>query len=155
YLAAMEQGLTPWTIRNDEPITINGWSPGNYEDKYHGPTPLVTAFADSFNMVAIEVSHEIGQQHVIDVAQRLGVRSPLHNYNSLALGAQEVTLLEMTQAYGAMASEGYRVEAHGVSRILRAEGREVMWTWRPTQRARVIDDRPLHLMNYMMNSVVQ
>ncbi|HVY86647.1 MAG TPA: PBP1A family penicillin-binding protein [Caulobacterales bacterium] len=155
YLAAMEQGLTPWSIREDAPISIDGWTPGNYEDEYHGQVPLVQAFAMSYNMVAIRVAHEIGQQHVIDVAQRLGVRSPLHNYNSLALGAQEVTLLEMTQAYAAMASEGYRVEAHGIARIRRAESDEVMWSWRPQQRDRVIQDRELHLMDFMMSRVVQ
>ncbi|HWA01143.1 MAG TPA: PBP1A family penicillin-binding protein [Caulobacterales bacterium] len=155
YLAAMEHGLTPWSIREDSPVSIDGWTPGNYEDQYHGSVPLLQAFAMSYNMVAIRVAHEIGQQNVIDVAQRLGIRTPLHNYNSLALGAQEVTLLEMTQAYAAMASEGYRVEAHGVARIRRAESDEVMWSFRPQQRNRIIQDRELHLMNFMMSRVVQ
>ncbi len=106
-------------------------------------------------MVAIRVANEIGGDKVIDVAQRLGVRSPLHNYNSLALGAQEVTLLEMTQAYGAMATEGYNIEAHGIARIRRANNSEVMWSWRPTRRTRVIEERPLHYMNLMMSRVVE
>jgi penicillin-binding protein 1A len=160
YLAAMENGLTPWSVRNDEPITIyiDGqppWSPGNYEHEYNGPTELTRAFALSYNMVAIRVANEVGGDHVIDVAQRLGVRSPLHNYHSLALGAQEITLLEMTQAYGAMASEGYNVEAHGVARIRRANNNETMWSWRPQRRQRVIEERPLRYMNYMMHRVVQ
>ena len=155
YLAAMEQGLTPWSVREDAPITIGDWSPGNYTEQYHGPTQLSTAFADSFNMVAIRVANEIGGQHVIDVAERLGIRSPLHDYRSLALGAQEVTLLEMTQAYGAMASEGYRIEPHGITRIRRANNNEVMWSWRPPPHVRIIQDRPMRLMNYMMNRVVQ
>jgi penicillin-binding protein 1A len=92
---------------------------------------------------------------VIDVARRLGVQSPLHNYHSLALGAQEVTLLEMTQAYGAMATQGYRIYAHGISRIRRRNNNEVMWSWRAPDRDRVIEDRPLHFMNYMMNRVVE
>jgi penicillin-binding protein 1A len=160
YLAAMENGLTPWTIRNDEPITIyiDGqppWSPGNYEHEYYGPVELTRAFAASFNMVAIRVSNEIGGDKVIDVARRLGVQSPLHNYHSLALGAQEITLLEMTQAYGAMASEGFNVEAHGVARIRRANNNETMWSWRPQRRERVIEERPLRYMNLMMSRVVQ
>ncbi|MEJ0058881.1 MAG: PBP1A family penicillin-binding protein [Terricaulis sp.] len=155
YLAAMENGLTPWSVREDAPITINGWTPGNYEDRYHGAVSLTSAFQNSFNMVAIRVANEIGGDKVIDVAQRLGVRSPLHNYNSLALGAQEVTLLEMTQAYGAMATEGYNIEAHGIARIRRANNSEVMWSWRPTRRTRVIEERPLHYMNLMMSRVVE
>ena len=160
YLAAMENGLTPWTVREDAPITIyiDGqppWSPGNYTGEYHGPVSLTSAFANSFNMVAIRVSNEVGGQNVIDVARRLGVSSPLSNYHSLSLGAQEITLFEMTQAYGAMASEGYRVEGHGVMRIRRANSNETMWSWRPTNRSRVIEERPLRYMNMMMSRVVQ
>lgn len=160
YLAAMENGLTPWSVRDDAPVTIyiegqEPWSPRNYEREYNGPTELTRAFALSYNMVAIRVAHEIGGDNVIAVARRLGVRSPLFNYHSLALGAQEITLLEMAQAYGAMASEGYNVEAHGVARIRRANNNETMWSWRPQRRERVIEERPLRYMNHMMYRVVQ
>ena len=160
YLAAMENGLTPWSVREDAPVTIyiDGqppWTPGNYTHEYHGPTELTRAFAMSLNMVAIRVANEVGGDKVISVAQRLGVQSPLHNYHSLALGAQEVTLLEMTQAYGAMAAEGMSVEAHGVARIRRANNNETMWSWRPQHRQRVIEERPMRYMNYMMERVVQ
>ncbi|WP_395647463.1 transglycosylase domain-containing protein [Terricaulis sp.] len=159
YLAAMENGLTPWSVREDAPITVHidgqpDWTPGNYTNEFHGPVTLTSAFANSFNMVAIRVSNEVGGQNVIDVAQRLGVRSPLHNYHSLALGAQEVTLLEMTQAYGAMANQGYGVEAHGVARIRRANTDETMWSWRPPTRTLVIEERPRRYMDFMMNRVV-
>jgi penicillin-binding protein 1A len=160
YLAAMENGMTPWSVREDAPITIyiegqEPWSPGNYTGEYHGAVSLTSAFANSFNMVAIRVANEVGGQKVIDVARRLGVTSPLHNYHSLALGAQEITLLEMTQAYGAMAAEGFNVEAHGVARIRRANNNETMWGWRPERRERVIEERPLRYMNQMMARVVQ
>ena len=159
YLAAMENGLTPWSVREDAPITIyiegqEPWTPGNYTNEFHGPTELTRAFALSYNMVAIRVANEVGGQNVIDVARRLGVRSPLQNYHSLSLGAQEVTLLEMTQAYGAMAAEGYNLEAHGVSRIRRASSNETVWAFRQANRERVIEDRPLRYMNYMMRRVV-
>lgn len=160
YLAAMENGLTPWSVREDAPITIHidgqpDWTPGNYTNEFHGAVSLTSAFANSFNMVAIRVATEVGGDHVIDVAHRLGVTSELHNYHSLALGAQEVTLLEMTGAYGAMAANGYRVEPHGVARIRRANNGETMWTWRPQHRDLVIQDRPRRYMNLMMSRVVQ
>lgn len=159
YIAAMENGLTPWSIREDAPITIyiDGqppWSPGNYGDEYHGAVTLSGAFAHSFNMVAIRVANEVGGQKVIDVAHRLGVASPLHNYHSLALGAQEITLIEMVGAYGAMASGGYRATPHGVTRIRRANSTETMWLWR-TENERVIEERPLRYMNLMMSRAVQ
>lgn len=154
YLAAMEAGLTPWTVRVDAPVTIGDWSPGNYNDEFYGPIELVGAFARSLNMVAIVIANEVGHDRIIEVARRLGVRSPLHNYRSLALGAQEVTLLEMTQAYGAMAANGYRLEAHGVTRVRRANG-EVVWTFRPRNREKVIEDQPRRYMDYMMNRSVE
>ncbi len=160
YLAAMENGLTPWSIREDAPITISiegqpDWTPGNYTHEYHGAVSLASAFSNSFNMVAIRVANEVGGDNVIDVARRLGVQSPLHNYHSLALGAQEVTLLEMTQAYGAMASEGMPVEAHGIIRIRRANANETMWSWRPERALRVIDEQPLRYMNMIMRRTVE
>ena len=159
YLAAMENGLTPWSVREDAPITIyiDGqppWTPGNYTNEFHGPTELTRAFALSYNMVAIRVANEVGGQNVIDVARRLGVTSPLFNYHSLALGAQEITLLEMTQAYGAMAAEGYNIQAHGITRIRRASSNETVWAFRQENRHRVIEQRPMRYMNYMMRRVV-
>lgn len=160
YLTAMENGLTPWSVREDAPVTIRiadqpDWSPHNYTHEYHGPVTLSSAFANSFNMVAIRVANEVGGANVIETARRLGVRSPLHNYRSLALGAQEITLLEMTGAYGAMAADGFRVEPHGVVRIRRANSDEVMWSWRPSHHTRVINERERRLMDHMMHRVVE
>lgn len=160
YLAAMESGLTPWSVREDAPVRVSvegqpDWTPGNYTNEFHGAVSLTSAFQHSYNMVAIRVASEIGHQRVIDVAQRLGVRSPIRNYPSLALGAQEMTLLEMTQAYGAMASGGYSVEAHGVARIRRANNSEVMWSFRPQNRQRVIEDVPLRFMSHLMLRTVE
>lgn len=160
YLAAMENGLTPWSVREDAPITISipgqpDWTPGNYTNEFHGPVTLTGAYANSFNMVAIRIANEVGGDKVIDVARRLGVTSPLANYHSLALGAQEMTLLEMVNAYGAMAADGNRVEAHGITRIRRASSDETMWSWRPQHRGRVIEERPFRYMNQMMSRVVE
>ncbi|MDX2236543.1 MAG: PBP1A family penicillin-binding protein [Hyphomonadaceae bacterium] len=155
YLAAMENGLTPWTIRVDAPITIGDWSPGNYEDRYYGALPLVSAFARSLNMVAISITEEIGGDKAIAAARRLGVTSPLFDYRSLALGAQELTLMELTQAYAVMAAEGMPVEAHGVTRILRARDRAVVYQFRPSRTERVIAERPLRYMNLIMSRGVE
>jgi penicillin-binding protein 1A len=160
YLTAMEHGLTPWSVRLDEPVVVHipgqpDWTPGNYEHEFHGPVTLTEALADSYNMVAIRLTEELGGQNVIATAQRLGVRSPLHNYHSLGLGAQEVTLMEMVQAYGAMAAGGYNIEPHGIIRIRRAGSDEVMWSWRPQRHVQLIDDHPRRLMDFMMGRVVQ
>ncbi len=155
YMTAMERpNISPWSVRVDQPIVIGDWAPGNYEDNYYGAVTLTQAFAKSMNMVAIEVANEVGHDNIIETARRLGVRTRLYNYRSLALGAQELPMIEMAQAYGAMASGGFRVEPHGVARVRRASG-NVIWTWRPTNAERVIDDRTLRSMNYLMSRVVE
>jgi penicillin-binding protein 1A len=105
-------------------------------------------------MVAIRVANEVGGDRVIDVAHRLGITADLHDYHSLALGAQEVTLIDMVASYGAMAANGYRIEPHGVSRIRRVSSDETMWSWRPQRRELVIEERPRRYMNEMMRRVV-
>ena len=155
YMTAMERpNISPWSVRVDQPIVIGDWAPGNYEDNYYGAVTLTQAFAKSMNMVAIEVANEVGHDNIIETARRLGVRTRLYNYRSLALGAQELPMIEMATAYGAMASGGFRVEPHGVARVRRASG-NVIWTWRPTNAERVIEDRTLRSMNYIMNRVVE
>lgn len=153
YLAAMEAGLSPWSIRNDAPIVIGDWRPGNYEDKFYGPVPLQEAFARSLNMVAIQVALEIGGRSVIELARRLGVRSPLANYRSLALGAQDMTLMELVGAYGVLANGGRRLDPHGITRIRRAEDGKVVWTHSLDQET-VLDPRTIRLMNQLTTRVV-
>jgi penicillin-binding protein 1A len=152
YLTAMERGLSPFSIRNDAPLTIGDWSPGNYNDEFFGAVPLTTAYAKSLNMVAISISNEVGLRNVVDTTKRLGVRSKIEPYRSLALGAQEMTLIELTAAYGAMSSGGYKLEPFGITKVKRANGR-VLWE-RRSDRVRVIEDKPLKLTNLLMKRVV-
>ena len=154
YLTAMEMGLNPWTVRDDAPVTIGDWSPGNYEDKFYGPVPLVTAYAKSLNMVAIIVCHEIGGEAVIATAEKLGVKTKLYDYRSLALGAQGLPLIEMATGYGAMANAGSRIEPHGITRIKRGNG-QVVWAFRPKKPDPMMSERARRLMNFMGSRVVQ
>ncbi len=153
YMAAMTKGLTPWTVRDDAPIVIGDWAPGNYEDKYFGPVTLSAAYAKSLNMVAIQIANEIGGQAVLETARRLGVRTKLFNYRSLALGAQELPLIELTTAYGVMANNGYALEPYGLTSVRRANG-QILWARRPDPPEQVVDERTLRLMNYLGERVV-
>jgi len=94
YLAAVESGLTPDTIRVDKPISIKGWKPKNYSKKYEGEIKLRSALAKSLNTIAAQLAYEVGPQSVADVANRLGVRSKLKPNYSLSLGTSEVTPFE-------------------------------------------------------------
>ena len=97
YLAAFQKGLDPQMTAVDRPVQIGKWEPENYGGRFHGVVTLRTAFAHSINSVAVQIADAIGIRAVIDVARKLGVQSELPAVPSLALGAGEVTLLEMTR----------------------------------------------------------
>jgi 1A family penicillin-binding protein len=122
YLAALDAGFTPDSLAIDEPVTIDGWSPRNYDDQYRGKVTLRTAFSQSINTVAVKLAQHVGPEKVIGVARVLGVKSDIRPTPSMALGSFETTLLEMTGAYAAIAADVKRVEPYAV-RDIRGRGR--------------------------------
>ena len=117
YLAAMRAGAHPEMYASDSPITIGDWSPENYGRNYRGAVSLRRAFASSINTVAVRVSESVGRNRVITAARDLGISTPLTPTPSLALGASEVTLLELTAAYAAIAANAYPVRPWGVAAL--------------------------------------
>jgi penicillin-binding protein 1A len=114
YLAALRAGLTPDSPIADTPLRIGKWQPKNYGDQYRGTLTLRDALALSSNVAAVRVSERVGRQNVIRAARDLGVRSPLNDNPSLALGTSGVTLLELTSAYAAVAAGAYPVRPKGL-----------------------------------------
>lgn len=117
YLAAMRKGLTPETVLVDQPVQIGDWEPENYGDRYYGPVTLRTAFAHSLNSVAVQLADQVGVRTVIDTAKQLGVQSKLPEVPSVALGSGDVTLLEMTSAFAAIAKDTNRLDPYTVNGI--------------------------------------
>jgi len=117
YLAALEAGKTPDTIVHDRPITIGGWSPKNDSGTYAGDMTLRHALAHSVNTVAIALQQDVGIARVVTMARRLGITSTLRADASLALGTSEVTLLELTGAYGTLATGGTSISPHVIRRV--------------------------------------
>jgi penicillin-binding protein 1A len=124
YLAAFDAGLTPDTVMTDQPLQVDNWTPQNYGGKYRGEVTLRTAFADSINSVAVQLTEKVGRGRVIGVARSLGIRSALKAHPSLALGTSEVTLMEMTAAYAAMAADVKKILPFGV-RAIRGTSRQL------------------------------
>jgi penicillin-binding protein 1A len=155
YLTAMENGFTPDTPVIDEPIKIGNWEPHNFTGKYLGPINIQTALAQSINTVAARVANQVGTQNVARTARRLGITSPIQTAPSMALGAVEVSPLEMAQAYDAFANGGYAVKAYGIERIRTASGR-VLYDHGVDKAAKpkVIEGQPLNYMNQMMRQVL-
>jgi penicillin-binding protein 1B len=119
YLTAFETGpgarpasFTPASLLADEPLTIRDgdsvWTPRNIDGRLLGGVTVRRALQESRNIPAVRVAQEVGPDRIADTARRLGIVSPLAKVPSLALGTSEVTLLEITRAYAALANQGVR-----------------------------------------------
>jgi penicillin-binding protein 1A len=153
YLAALESGLSPWEVRNDEPVDIHGWTPTNYGGRSYGVLTLIEALTHSVNTIAANLAQEVGIANVIDAAHRAGITSPLEQNASLALGTAEVTPLELTAAYATFASGGLRARPYFVRRIESASGRLLYQRKTPIQE-RVVASHVNKDLTMMMYSVV-
>jgi penicillin-binding protein 1A len=153
YLAALEKGLTPDTVRDDAPISIKGWNPENYSREYFGPVTLTKALALSLNTVAVRLGQEVGPKAVVEVAHRLGITSDLDPVPSIALGSSDVTPLEMVSAYAAFANGGLGVQPHVIVRVRTANGKQ-LYARRNANFGRVIDPQYVAMMNQMMQETL-
>lgn len=125
YAAALESGIQPGSIRRDEPVEIAGWSPGNYGGQYRGRVSIREALRRSINTVAAQVTEEIGPGRVANMAKRLGMSTPMQPLPSIALGAQEVTLWDMVQAYSVFANEGMFQDNYLITKITSSSGEKL------------------------------
>ena len=137
----------------DEPVTINGWSPRNFEPEFLGQITLATGLAKSVNTVAARLADDVGRPQVAQTAHRLGIVSAVNTDPAMALGTTLVTPLEMAQAYDAFADGGNRVQAFGIERIRAANG-AVVYQHRPIPPAPAINNPPLEEMHQMMRGVL-
>jgi penicillin-binding protein 1A len=139
YLAALEAGYTPSDTVFDGPISIvfdprqPPYRPSNYDGKFRGIVTFRRALEYSYNVSAVRVSEMVGRDHVIDAAHRLGIRQKLSPYPSLALGAFEVTLAEMTSAFSVFANQGLAFPIYLFDRITDSNG-DVLEQTRPDAR---------------------
>ena len=158
YAAAIAGGMTPVTLVDDVPIQIelpDGtlWEPDNFGGEYSGRVTLRRALMRSANAAAVRVAQEAGYGRVIGAARAAGIRSPLQEVPALALGAFEVTPLELIAAYAPFANGGWRVQPSLVRRIERTDG-TLVWTADSAPRVHVMDEASAFQVTSMMQSVV-
>lgn len=123
YVAALENGKTPLTKYADEEVEVDGWSPQNYSGSFsHKNMRLTEAMAKSVNSVAVQVSEEIGRQKVIEAAKRLGIKTDIPAVPSIALGATNMTLEDLTTAYLPLARAGRSAEPYAITKIVDQRG---------------------------------
>ena len=161
YTEAMNQGLTPCDKRRDEYISMQvydkkkhemtTWTPSNANGSFSGDSmPLRSAFARSINSVAVRLGQEMGIKRIIETAQAMGIKSPLDDQPSLALGSCDVNLLEMVNAYCVIADNGKHHDPVLVTRIVDQDGKEVYTG--PTTDEQVIPLKSAFLMQEMLKA---
>jgi len=165
YSAALEKGITPSTVINDAPLFFDAettgsqpWEPKNYDGKFDGPMPLVTALAKSKNMVSIRVLQATGLQFAQDWVTRFGFDADRHPpFLTMALGAGSVTPMQMAQAYSVFANGGHRVQPQLIARITDQKGKLLLEA--PPQvlddSARAIPARNAFVMTTLLNEVTR
>jgi len=154
YLAAIEQGLTPDDILLDAPITLGSWSPENFDGKYRGPITAREALAESINTVAVRVFQRAGADNVISTARALGISSPLAREAALALGASEVTPLELTGAYASLAASGRAITPYAIKEIRNRQG-QVLYQHSDVTPPMTVSERAVETLVGMMQEVVR
>jgi penicillin-binding protein 1A len=153
YAAAIASGMSPYKSYIDAPFVVEGYEPLNYDRNYRGWMTASSALISSINTIAVKVLINIGFDPTIKLARNMGIKSKLKPTYSLALGSNEVNLLELTSAYGTLATQGMQIETHGIRRILNRSG-EVIYTSKYKPK-RVLDPGSAAIMTWMLKSVVQ
>ena len=158
YTAAIDRGLTPTTILVDEPTTFDAgagqppYSPRNYDRKFMGPLTLRRALEQSRNIPSVKVIDMLGPTQVAAYAKKFGFAQDFRPFLSMALGAQEVTLLELTSAYSAFPNHGIRMEPYLADAINDRDG-SLLEERRPQPKDAIRADTAFVLTNLMQGVV--
>ncbi len=125
YAAAIEKGINPNDLIDDSPVTLGGWSPRNYGNKYRGKIPVHKALMVSSNVCAARMIKEVGIRSVIQLVRVLGISTPLEYDYTISLGSNGTKLYEITRAYGAFANGGYVVQPYAIESVETSRGKVV------------------------------
>ncbi len=158
YASCFERGASPETEVSNEPISIPDgnhiWTPGNFEGEEPGGVRTIrTALQYSINLCAVHAILEItSPKDVVKMAKRLGIRSNVPPYPSIALGTAEVSPMEITSAYSTFANEGVRAAPYAILRVEDRNGK-VIYRAHP-ELDNVLEPRICHEMTSALSDVV-
>ncbi|MFZ9563504.1 MAG: penicillin-binding protein 1A, partial [Burkholderiales bacterium] len=166
YSAALEKGFTAATVINDAPLTFTAaqtgsepWEPKNYDGKFEGPMRLRAALAKSKNLVSVRLLQAITPQYAQDYISRFGFDPKLHPpYLTMALGAGNVTPMQMLGAYSSFANGGYKIAPYFIDRVEDDKGKVLLANQSAVageSAERVIDARNAFIMSSLMRDVVR
>jgi penicillin-binding protein 1A len=158
YIAALESGFTPASRIEDAPVSYNVgggnvWKPENYDRKYRGATTLQQAIEESVNVVTVKLQERVGVNRTVQVARRLGVTSPITVNLSLALGTSDLTLIELTSAYGVLANEGVWLPPTTIRYVTNAQGQ--LLEEHVPQGREALSPEMAYVVTHMLRGVVE
>ena len=157
YLTALSAGYSSGSDIRDDPVEVvqgrTVWTPANYGGEYLGLITFRRALMRSSNAATVRVSQMVGLRPIIENAHRMGIQSSIPNYPAVALGAIDVTPIELVRAYAPFANGGFRVRPRLVKRIESRDG-DVLWSGETAPLERVIDPRDAYELTSMLRSVV-
>lgn len=159
YTEAMNRGIMPCDRRRDEYFAMDvydkrqhkmvRWAPTNANGNFSGDSiPLISAFAQSINSIAVRLGQEVGIGNIINTAHAMGIKSPLDNTPSLALGASDVTLLELVDAYCTIANDGRQHDPVLITKIVDRNG-DVIYK-APDESTQAVSYKTAFLMQKML-----
>lgn len=156
YYAALENGFTASTTFTSEKTTFTignnkTYSPTNYAENYaNKEISMAAAIAYSDNIYAVKTHLFLGENTLVETAKKLGITSTLDSIPSLALGTNEINILEMMEAYGTFANEGYKVEPHFIQKIEDSDG-NTLYEYKE-KKNKVLDKSTVFILNNLLNN---
>jgi penicillin-binding protein 1B len=160
YLAALDPSRAPFhpaltlaSILPDRPMSFNGWSPENFERTYHGQVTVAEALFDSLNVPTAYLGSRLGPPLMIRTAHEMGIHENLPHYLPIAIGAGDVTLLELTSAYAVFADLGVENTPWAVDSVMDAN-RHLIFRHAGDAR-RIVDPRVAYLMTGALREVLR
>jgi penicillin-binding protein 1B len=161
YAAALEPGdvgptatLAAWV--DDTPLELptpaGPWRPKNFDREHHGRVPIREALERSYNVATARLAQQVGIPRVAEMAERLGIESPMAKVPSLAIGAADITPLELARAYATLANGGIRPHIRTFEDVV--DPQEGALERQPIESERVLDVGTAFLVTSMLEGVV-
>lgn len=160
YATALNMGYSPFSMANDRRLSVKvpgfkEYSPKNYNDKYIGSTTLANAFSNSINTIAVELGNSIGYNRIRNTAKEFGISSRISLNPSMSLGTSEVSLIELTSAYGGFLNGGVSIKPFGLRELFLKDDKVPLITQNGHLGIRVIEEGASSALLYMLKQVIE
>ena len=154
YYTALENGFTSASSFISEKTTFSfsndkKYTPKNYNDKYaNGPLSMGAAIAYSDNIFAVKTHLFLGEDKLVSISNRLGINGNIDAVPSLALGTEEISLVDMVSAYSSFANMGYKINGHLIKKIEDSKG-NILYEYN-IEKTNILNESLVYILNEML-----